>query len=318
MEEISPEILGKVKELIKKYEDSGQDAGSYLEGLLHSKYLGYWEYIHLDTLLSLQNPKTDFKDEKIFILYHQITELYFKLIIHELQQILDDETTVEWLGKRIKRANAYLKALVSSFVVMIDGMDREQFLQYRMALLPASGFQSGQFREIELYATNLYNLLSSSYRDKHIQVDNVDEAYENIYWKFGATDAKTGAKTTTLKEFEHKYDASLKSLSQVRKTNNLYSKYKAVEEKGAMTDELKELFREFDHTLNIEWRLAHYKSAVRYLQNKVGVSTDATGGTNWHQYLPPRFQKIIFFPQAWSKQEQEEWGKKWVDEQLRG
>jgi tryptophan 2,3-dioxygenase len=42
----------------------------------------------------------------------------------------------------------------------------------------------------------------------------------------------------------------------------------------------------------------------------------ATGGTNWQRYLPPRFQKRIFFPELWTPQEQDEWGKKWVDQQL--
>ena len=65
--------------------------GSYLDGLLHERYLTYWDYIHLDTLLSLQIPKTHFPDEEIFIGYHQITELYFKLIIHEQKQIIDDK-----------------------------------------------------------------------------------------------------------------------------------------------------------------------------------------------------------------------------------
>ena len=65
----------------------GQDISSYLDGLLYRDYLTYWDYIHLDTLLSLQNPKTDFPDEKVFIIYHQITELYFKLIRNELDQL---------------------------------------------------------------------------------------------------------------------------------------------------------------------------------------------------------------------------------------
>ena len=57
------------------------------DGLLLSNYLTYWDYTHVETLLTLQNPKTDFPDEVIFIIYHQITELYFKLSLHELEQI---------------------------------------------------------------------------------------------------------------------------------------------------------------------------------------------------------------------------------------
>ena len=75
-------IEEKIKKLAEKYSSTGQDLTSYLEGLLYADYLSYWDYINLDTLLTLQVPKTDFPDENIFIIYHQITELYFKLIIN--------------------------------------------------------------------------------------------------------------------------------------------------------------------------------------------------------------------------------------------
>src|SRR6201985_438855 len=83
----SPEIEERLARLQEKYEAMGQDMTSYLDGLLHADFLTYWDYIHLDTLLSLQNPKTPFPDEEIFIIYHQITELYFKLALHECKQI---------------------------------------------------------------------------------------------------------------------------------------------------------------------------------------------------------------------------------------
>ena len=66
-------INEKIKLLEDKYAQMGQDLNSYLDGLLLSNYLTYWDYIQLDTLLTLQNPKTDYPDEQIFIMYHQIT-----------------------------------------------------------------------------------------------------------------------------------------------------------------------------------------------------------------------------------------------------
>src|ERR1043165_3252827 len=85
--ELKPEFLQRLEQLEKKYSAMGQDLNSYLDGLLYADYLTYWDYIHIDTLLSLQSPKTSFPDEKIFIIYHQITELYFKLCLHEFEQI---------------------------------------------------------------------------------------------------------------------------------------------------------------------------------------------------------------------------------------
>jgi tryptophan 2,3-dioxygenase len=66
--------------------------------------------------------------------------------------------------------------------------------------------------------------------------------------------------------------------------------------------------REFDSLANVLWPLAHLKSAGRYLQ-KDPEDIKATGGTNWQKYLPPRFQKTIFFPELWTEQEKKDWGK---------
>ena len=76
-------------------------------------------------------------------------------------------------------------------------------------------------------------------------------------------------------------------------------------------EQLKLALRQMDVNVNINWPLSHYKSAVRYLQRDP-EDIAATGGTNWQKYLPPRFQKRIFYPELWSTEELEEWGKSWV------
>src|SRR5665213_3030953 len=165
--ELTPEIEERLQRLQEKYEAMGQDMTSYLDGLLHADFLTYWDYIHLDTLLSLQNPKTSFPDEEIFIIYHQITELYFKLVLHECKQITGAQPlTAEFFTARLKRINQYFEALIQSFGIMVDGMEKEQFLKFRMSLLPASGFQSGQYRMIEIYATDFLNLVAKDKREE--------------------------------------------------------------------------------------------------------------------------------------------------------
>ena len=66
-------IIDKINLLAQKYSATGQNLESYLDGLLLSDFLGYWDYINLDTLLTLQKPKTDYPDEKIFIIYHLLS-----------------------------------------------------------------------------------------------------------------------------------------------------------------------------------------------------------------------------------------------------
>jgi tryptophan 2,3-dioxygenase len=306
-------ILDRIKLLEEKFEAMGQDLGSYLDGLLYADYLKYWEYIHLDTLLNLQHPKTAFPDEKIFIMYHQITELYFKLILLEIDQILDLQTTEAGsVIKRLKRINNYFAHLSNSFSIMESGMDREQFLKFRMALLPASGFQSGQYRMIELKSTDLDQLIPAHLNDPN---EDLDARYQRIYWKSGATELATGKKTLTLKHFEEKYDEIFLQTIRKHQANNLrgvlISNYLSQDESGVIREEM----RKFDSLVNIHWRLAHFRSAVRYL-HKDPIDIAATGGTNWQKYLPPMFQKVVFFPEVWSFQELQEWGKPWVLEQL--
>lgn len=310
--EITPEIKDKLSRLQEKYAAMGQDLSAYLDGLLYADYLTYWDYIHLDTLLSLQHPKTSYPDEEIFIMYHQITELYFKLVLHECKQISTNASlTPDFFATRLKRINAYFTALVSSFDIMVDGMDKEQFLKFRMSLLPASGFQSGQYRMIEIYCTDLIRLVTLSKREELKQA-TLEEQFENIYWKYGASELSTGKQTLTLQQFIAKYSSQLFQLAQSNVNTNFSALYQQLKQQqhndlASVEEELRKL----DLFVNVEWPLSHYKSAVRYLERDP-VDIAATGGTNWQKYLPPRFQKRIFYPELWTEEQIEQWGKSWV------
>jgi len=73
-----------LKKLQAKYDAQSEDTENYLEGLLYGKSITYWDYIHTDALLSLQIQRTTFPDEMVFIAYHQINELIFKMILWEI------------------------------------------------------------------------------------------------------------------------------------------------------------------------------------------------------------------------------------------
>lgn len=306
-------IESQINKLEEKFKNSGQDLSSYLDGLLYQKYLTYWDYIHLDTLLSIQVPRTHFPDEEIFIMYHQITELYFKLILHEQKQIVEDKSQdLQFFIEKVRRINSYFKALISSFSIMIKGMEREQFLRYRMALLPSSGFQSAQYRMIEVYATPLENLVHQTGRKSFSSENSIEELFENIYWKKGATDLSTGEKTLTLKQFEFRYTPRLLRIANQVKQSTIYHKYLQLPKKLKEDKELIKSLKDLDINANVNWPLMHMGSAYRYLA-KDNKEVDATGGTNWKDYLPPSFQKIIFFPTLYSEKELDDWGKQWVD-----
>jgi len=322
----------KIKKLQEKYESMGQDINAYLDGLLLSNYLTYWDYIHLDTLLTLQNPKTDYPDEQIFIMYHQITELYFRLSLHELEQISmngkeigdnghdlgwRETLTADFLVARLKRINSYFEALTKSFEIMVQGMEKDQFLKFRMALLPASGFQSAQYRMIEISSTPMERLVAKAARVQAGEKDerSIEEQFEHIYWKQGATELATGAKTLTLKQFEAKYSEKLLQMAKAYLDKNVWVKYRELSDADQQRPDLIQALRQLDVNVNINWPLMHYKSAVRYLASKEG-DAPATGGTNWQKYLPPRLQLRVFYPELWSEEELKHWGKVWVEEVL--
>ena len=296
---INKEVEEKIKKLAEKYSTTGQDLPSYLEGLLYADYLSYWDYIHLDTLLTLQTPKTDFPDENIFIIYHQITELYFKLIINELEQISNNgkkikpngenlgwntKITFSFFKSRIVRVNNYFENLINSFEIMTNGMDRNEFTKFRMSLLPGSGFQSVQFRIIELYATPIKNLLSKT--------NNKKQGIQNIYWTKGATDLKSGKKTYTLSQFQKKYNKQLSELVENLNGKTIWCKFKELKLTKEKQNELHELLKEFDHNVNVKWKLSHLKSAIKHLKNKgiIKATGELTGKNIYHQ----DFKKLYF------------------------
>jgi tryptophan 2,3-dioxygenase len=299
------EILKKIEE---KYNALGQDAGNFLKGFSHIKALNYWDYVEVDTLLSLQRPRTDFPDEPIFIMYHQVTELLLKLIRHELQQVTDNPNIDTALFRvKLERVNRYAGILTQSFSVMREGMDYEQYNEFRLALAPASGFQSAQFRFIELMCTDVSLLLNHRVKGKFSNDSDHDEMFGELYWLDAGIDRKTGKKTQTLQQLLDRYLDDFKRTAAKMRSNNLYQRFKSLDPSTQGYAELKAAMRNFDHTYNVVWPLAHLKTAEYYLNFKGEVKA-ATGGSEWQKYLHPSYQRRIFFPDLWTEEELAKWG----------
>lgn len=309
MENILSESLEqKLQQLKAKFDLKGQNLEAYLDGLLVSDYVKYWDYINLDALLSLQHPRTNYPDEKTFIIYHQITELYFRLIRNSMELIAENPAPVAAdFIKHFTRINNYFRHLTDSFSIMFDGMDREQFLAFRMALMPASGFQSAQYRIIEIYSTDLIQLVAIQNRTELTGEKNLSKILNHLYWKQGASDANTGSKTLTLIQFEEKYNTQFLHLAEEWQNKNLRKKYLQMSEADRNNNEVISLLKEFDQLANVNWPMVHFRTAARYMDRKPNEIA-ATGGTNWKKYLAPKNQQIIFFPELWSHDEKTNWG----------
>ncbi len=293
-----------IEQIENKYQELGENPENYLRGLIHAKPINYWDYVEVDTLLSLQKTRTDFKDEEIFIMYHQVTELTLKMMIHEIKQLVYGQAgEAVWIDK-LGRLCRYTSMLISSFDIMRSGMSYEDYNTFRYTLTPASGFQSAQFRLIELYCTRPENLLSEE-GARQIRPDtDIRDYFDHLYWKEAGLDRSTGKKSLTLRQFEHKYLDRLISLAKKMRGNTLEEKINSMDQ---LSDPLKEKLREFDHLYNVAWPLVHLQTAAHYLDRQ-GENKAATGGSAWKKYLHPEFQRRMFFPGLWSPEELQNWG----------
>lgn len=295
-----------LKDIDRKYSDLGEPTDTYLNGLLHAKPINYWDYIQVETLLSLQRPRTDFKDEAIFIMYHQVTELVQKMLLHEIEQLVA-EPFVEavWLVK-INRIVRYTSMLITSFDIMKHGMDYDDYNTFRSTLAPASGFQSAQFRFIEIHCTRLTNLVNARGQQRLPNQPSIADYFEHIYWKDAGMDYKTGKKSLTLRQFEEKYLDQFLLLAGKLSGQTLEEKIIA---QPTLSEELLHLLKKFDHQYNVEWPIVHLETASFYLDSK-GATKAATGGSDWKKYLHPKYQQRTFFPSLWSAEERANWGVK--------
>lgn len=295
--------------LEEKYNAIDQDKNTYLEGLLHGKTINYWDYIHTDALLNLQIQRTNLPDEMVFIGYHQINELIFKMILWELQQVAQETILkVNFFTEKLRRVSRYFDMLTSSFDIMKDGMDVEQYNKFRHTLTPASGFQSAQYRKIEFASTELINLIDARYRDNIDRDTPFEHAFEHLYWQAAGKDYKTGKKSILLKNFENRYKEEFITFMKVYNTKNLWSRFKELSDQDQNNKALISAMRHYDYSVNITWVMAHLNAARHYILATSGDG-EATGGSDWQKYMHPKYQKRIFFPELWTTKEIENWGK---------
>ncbi|GEL10200.1 Tryptophan 2,3-dioxygenase apoenzyme [Flavobacterium glycines] len=299
-----------LKEIEQKYDSINQKTDTQLEGLLWSKPSTYWDYIQTDALLNLQIQRTVLPDEMVFILYHQVNELIFKMILWEMNQISHTQNIqADFFTDRLIRISRYFDMLTTSFTIMENGMDVDQYMKFRNTLTPASGFQSAQYRLIEFCTTDLVNLIDSRFRATFDNTISNEEAFEILYWQAAGKDYQTGEKSYTLEIFEKKYKATFLNYMEEYKSVNIWQKYRQLPVENQELSALKEAMRHFDYTVNIKWVMQHLNVAIKYIDQSSMGDGEATGGSDWREYMHPKYQKRIFFPELWNEAELANWGQ---------
>ncbi len=301
MTDAQKEIVSRIED---KYKAIDQNPDVHLEGLVWANPITYWDYILPDALLGLQVQRTTQPDEMVFIMYHQINELLFKMILWEINQVSNiAEVSATFFIEKLRRISRYFDMLSSSFDIMGDGMEKEQYMKFRNTLTPASGFQSAQYRLIEFASTELINLIDYRFRATIDRNTPYEHAYEHLYWQAAGKDHATGKKNTLIRNFEKRYKAEFLIQMEDYNTTNLWTRFKQLPEDIKKDEGLIKAMRHYDYTVNVSWVMAHYNAAGKYLGN-----AEATGGSDWRKYMHPKYQRRIFFPELWSKEELENWG----------
>ncbi len=307
--EISNERKQKIEALQDKFTKIDQKLDTHLEGMLWQKPITYWDYIQTDALLNLQIQRSTLPDEMVFIMYHQVNELLFKMILWEMEQVCFAENlTTKFFTERLGRISRYFDMLTTSFTIMGDGMETEQYLKFRNTLTPASGFQSAQYRLIEFASTDLINLIDARYRETIDRNTPYEHAFEHMYWQAAGKDYKTGKKSYLINEFEKKYKKEFIDFMQKYNKSNLWQKFKQLPIEDQQNEDLRAAMRHYDKTVNITWVMGHFKAAKKYIESEAGPQ-EATGGSDWKKYMLPQYQRRIFFPELWSEEELANWGK---------
>jgi tryptophan 2,3-dioxygenase len=306
---ISENTTTLLEEIDQKFKAIQQKTDTHLEGLLWSKPITYWDYIQTDALLNLQTQRTTLPDEMVFIMYHQVNELLFKMILWEMQQISYNENIqTAFFTERLMRISRYFTMLTTSFDIMGDGMEVEQYMKFRNTLTPASGFQSAQYRMIEFASTDLINLIDARFRATIDRNTPFDHAFDHLYWQAAGKDHKTGEKSYLLSEFERKYKTSFLAQMKEYNTINLWQKFKQLPLEDQQNPDLVKAMREYDFTVNVTWVMQHLNTAKKYIESSGLGDGEATGGSDWKKYMHPKYQRRIFFPELWSAEELANWG----------
>jgi tryptophan 2,3-dioxygenase len=300
----------------------GKRAVEQVEAALVRKELTYDDYIETRTLLSLQTTLTDHHDEFIFKVYHQQTELWFRLALHEIERairslIAPKNNLVDAIDA-VTRINRYFSILTQSFSVLLDGLSSDEFLIYRKAFGTSSGFQSSQFRAIEILcglerdASKRTDVSAESRPANERQETKVSaEEQATFYWERAARHLTTNEPTLTLTKFKEQHLAYLNRLYADRKPYSLRLAFDLLVRGGsdspASIEAYDRIFCEnvsdpmqllADQLLQLDdaivtWKQMHLRVAAKHLAR----APKGTGETNWAEYLARSIAEQRCFPE---------------------
>lgn len=275
-------------------ENNNKNNATDSEKNIHTDFknnMTYGEYLKLENILSNQNRLSDHHDEMLFIIIHQTSELWMKLILHEMnsaiESIQNDDLSSSF--KRLARVSRIQAQIIQSWDVL-STLTPSEYIEFRDSLGQASGFQSYQYRMIEFalgYKTNHILKIYEKDQELHSQLKTAFEA-PSIYDVSIKALAKAGFEINP-EILSRDYSTPYKEDESVRKA--WIEVYRNVEKYWDLY-ELAEKLVDIEDSIST-WRFRHMKTVERIIGNKVG-----TGGSSGVNYL----KRVIdqrFFPELW-------------------
>jgi tryptophan 2,3-dioxygenase len=252
------------------------------------KSLSYTSYLALDEILGAQRPKSGEHDEILFIVVHQVYELWFKQLIHELrylQRMLEEGSDTRAFST-FKRLLTILKLVVQQLDV-IETITPVQFLSFRERLESSSGFQSGQFRELEAILGRRDPGVLTAYHEASVDYEKVKAALErpSVYDSF--------LRYLSGKGYEVPAEVLERDVTQpVQESEGVQAALLRAYRDDGEPAQVAERLVDFDEGF-MEWRYHHVKMVERTIGTRVG-----TGGYG-AEYLRSTLHKP-FFPDLWA------------------
>jgi len=253
--------------------------------------LSYGEYLALDDLLGAQHPLTDSHDEMLFVVLHQISELWMKLVVHELTAAMAslDRGEIDPAMKMLARVAKAQDQMTSAWEVL-KTMTPADYLEFRDSFGPASGFQSHQYRLIEFLFGNRqpFMMRPHEHRPEHLALLEDALRSPSLYDLAIRLLARRGLDipaTVSDRDFSEPYashpDVLAAWLAVYRDTSTYWDLYAL----GEKLIDVEDNFR--------RWRFNHLTTVERVIGFKRG-----SGGTAGVPYLR-RALDIVLFPELW-------------------
>ena len=251
----------------------------------------YGDYLHLDALLGAQHPLSPEHNEMLFIIQHQTSELWMKLMLHELRGAIANVAAdrLPPAFKMLARVSKIMEQLVHAWDVLAT-MTPPEYSALRPYLARSSGFQSYQYRQIEFLLGNKNAAMLKPHEHRADLLAQVQSAYEvpSLYDEALRLLARQGLDVPAdhlERDWTQPYQASAGVEAAWLEVYRQPERYWDLYQLGEKLTDLEDAFR--------LWRFRHVTTVERVIGFKRG-----TGGTSGVAYLR-RMLEVVLFPEIW-------------------